>query len=72
MNTPESDRLQAEYGRAWIRKKAKKKMDKMEKKLAAVAKQYFGEDVAIIYARKGAVVVDKHGTEFTVDPGGKK
>lgn len=66
MNTPESDRMQVEYVAMWSRKKAKKKMDKQEEKLLKFAKDYFGENVAIIYARAGAVVVDRDTGEESV------
>ena len=50
----------------FTRKWALKKMRKLEKKLRKYAKIYFGEPIAIIYARNGVKVVHKDGTEGTV------
>lgn len=49
MNTPESDMEQMKFAREWVRKKAKKRMEKLEKKLKAEAKKYFGHSVNIAY-----------------------
>ena len=49
MNTPESDMEQMKFAREWVRKKAKKRMEKLEKKLGAEAKKYFGHPVSIQY-----------------------
>lgn len=66
MNTEESDRAQVEYARAWWMRKARKKMDKLEKQLEKWARVYFGEPVVVIYARDGAVIVAKDGTESEI------
>lgn len=68
MNTPESDDMQAEYITMWAGEKARKKMEKQEKKLLKFAKAYFGEDMAIIYAHAGAVVVDENGDHSIICP----
>lgn len=69
MNTPESDNYQVEYGRQWLRAKHLKRMRKLEEKLEKEASKYFEEPVAVIYARKGARVVDRNGEEYMIDPG---
>lgn len=50
----------------FIRQWAYKKMQKREKRLKYFARIYFGEPVAIIYAKNGAKVVCKDGTEGTI------
>ena len=50
MNTPESDMEQMKFAREWVRKKAKKRMEKLEKKLKVEAEKYFGHSVNITYA----------------------
>lgn len=61
MNTPESDREQMNYNRKWMQEKARKKKDKLEKKLQKYAAIYFGEPVAIVYAKNGAKIVTNDG-----------
>ena len=61
MNTPTSDAEQIEYLRQWCRKRARKKMGKLERKLQRYAKEYFGEPMAIVYARDGAKIVTNDG-----------
>lgn len=51
-----------EFIRSW----ALKQMRRREKKLKRFASIYFGEPVAIIYAKNGARVVSKDGTEGEV------
>lgn len=51
-----------DFVRAW----ALKKMKKQEKKLKHYAQLYFGEPVAIVYARKGAVIVHRNGEESMI------
>ena len=53
-----------------IRQWAYKKMKKREKKLCKYAKIYFVEPVTIVYARSGAVIVHKDGSESVVKAGG--
>lgn len=50
----------------FIRSWALKQMRRREKKLKRFASIYFGEPVAIIYAKNGAKVVSKDGTEGEV------
>lgn len=50
----------------FIRSWALKQMRRREKKLKRFASIYFGEPVAIIYAKNGARVVSKDGTEGEV------
>lgn len=54
-----------------IKKWAYKKMQKLEKKLKWFAGIYFGEPMIIIYARNGAVVVHKDGSESVLKAGEK-
>jgi len=42
------------------------KMQRLEKKIKKLAAVYFGEPMAVIYARTGATVVHKDGTESRV------
>lgn len=51
---------------------ADKKMRKLSKKLEHWAGIYFGEPVAIIYARKGAVVETEDGERCIIEPSGGK
>lgn len=47
-----------------------KKMQKISKKLSRYAGIYFGEPVTIVYARSGAVIVHKDGSESILKAGG--
>ena len=47
----------------FIRQWALKKMKRHEKKLKRYARIYFGEPMAIIYARNGAKIVHNDGSE---------
>lgn len=60
-----------EEQKAYIRKWAYKKMQKLEKKLSRYAGIYFGEPITIVYARSGAVIVHKDGSESVLKAGGK-
>lgn len=51
-----------EYVKDW----AFKKMQKLEKKLQRYARMYFGDPVAILYARNGVKIVHGDGTESIV------
>ena len=55
MNTPESDQAQVEYAKTWLQKKLRKKMERLERRLEALAKLYFGEDIIIAYVPKEKV-----------------
>lgn len=52
MNTQENDIEQERFLRQWMKKKTEKKKKKLEDKLKAVAKEYFGYPVMILYMRK--------------------
>ena len=41
MNTPESDMEQMKFAREWVRKKAKKRMEKLEKKTRSGGEKIF-------------------------------
>lgn len=60
------DKREAEEFDNFIKAWALKKMRRQEKKLKRFARIYFGEPVAIIYAKNGAKVVSKDGTEGEV------
>jgi len=60
------DKREAEEFDSFIKAWALKKMRRQEKKLKRFASIYFGEPVAIIYAKNGARVVSKDGTEGEV------
>ena len=50
----------------FIRKWAWKKMRKLEKKLGSFAAIYFGEPMAIVYARNGTKIIHQDGEESEV------
>ena len=50
----------------FMKKWALKKMRKLEKKLHKYAAIYFGEPVAILYAKKGSMIVHKDGSESRI------
>lgn len=60
-----------EEQKAYIKNWAYKKMQKLEKKLSRYAGIYFGEPITIVYARSGAVIVHKDGSESVLKAGGK-
>lgn len=62
MNDNSEEKEFNEFIRSW----ALKQMRRREKKLKRFASIYFGEPVAIIYAKNGARVVSKDGTEGEV------
>ena len=62
----EVDEQEYKEFRKWIREFAYKKMQKLEKKLKYYARLYFEEPVAIVYAKNGAKIVTKDGTEGEV------
>ena len=62
MNDSSEEKEFNEFIRSW----ALKQMHRREKKLKRFASIYFGEPVAIIYAKNGARVVSKDGTEGEV------
>ena len=59
-----------EAQKACVRNWAYKKMRKLEKKLKRYAGIYFGEPMTIVYARSGAIIVHKDGSESIVKAGG--
>lgn len=60
------DKREMEEFNNFIKTWALKKMHRQEKRLERFARIYFGEPVAIIYAKNGAKVVSKDGTEGEV------
>ena len=59
-----------EAQKACVRNWAYKKMRKLENKLKRYAGIYFGEPMLIVYARSGAIIVHKDGSESIVKAGG--
>lgn len=49
-----------------VKERAWKKMQKLEKKLRRHARQYFGEPVAIVYAKRGSRIVGLDGGEMKI------
>ena len=62
--------FEVEAQKACIKNWAYKKIKKLEKKLKRYAGIYFGEPIMIVYARTGAVIVHKDGSESIVKAGG--